>query len=81
MVRAPDWYEDEFHIVVTSCGLSDEGLRARLPNRSTGAIGVVREGVHAYHIGGNTTMLSQMMRSYLSRNRSDLRCPKCGARF
>jgi hypothetical protein len=81
MVRAPDWNEDEFRILVTSYGLSDDELRSRLPNRSIGAIDIVREGVHAYHTGGNITMLSQMMRTYLSRNRSKLTCPKCGATF
>ena len=81
MVRAPDWNEDEFRILVTSYGLSDEELRLRLPSRSIGAISVVREGVHTYHTGGNTTMLSQMMLSYLSRNRSNLTCPKCEATF
>ena len=81
MVRAPDWGENEFHILVASYGLSDEELRSRLANRSIGAIDVVREGVHAYHIGGNSTMLSQMMRNYLGRNRSSLTCPKCGATF
>jgi len=81
MVRALDWTEDEFQTLITGYRLSDAELMSRLPNRTMGAINVVREGVHACHIGSNTSMLSQMMLSYLNRNQSTLECPKCGAKF
>lgn len=79
--RAPEWTENEFRVLVDSFGISDSELKSRLPNRSVGAIGVVRSGIHSYHIGNNTSMLSQMMLSYLSRNHAHVKCPKCGLTF
>lgn len=81
MARAPDWSYEEFRILMNNCQLSDEELTLKLPNRSKGAIGAVRAGVHSYHTGGIITMLSQIMLNYLKNNRSSLTCPRCGAKF
>jgi hypothetical protein len=64
-----------------SYGLSRQGLADNLPGRSQGAINVVREGVHSYHVGGNVSMFSQMMLNYLNHKRSTLECLKCGTKF
>jgi hypothetical protein len=79
--RTPEWTESEFRVLVTSFGVSDSELKSKLPRRSIGAIDVVREGVHTYHVGNNSTILSQMMTDYLSRNHSHAKCPKCGVTF
>jgi len=83
MVRAPEWTEGEFEVVLRGCGVSDEELAGRLPGgrRSPGAVGVVREGIHSFHKGRNISMLSKMMLRYLESRRGALVCPKCGTRF
>ena len=80
-MRAPDWTVGEFDVLVGSYGISNDELANRLPQRSSGAIDVVREGVHSYHRGGNISMLSLIMRDYLDSRRGSLICPKCGLRF
>ncbi|GAI45957.1 unnamed protein product, partial [marine sediment metagenome] len=79
--QAPDWTESEFEVLVNSYGLPDEELAHRLPQRSMGAIEVVKEGIHAFHLGNDISMLSQMMRSYLDRRHGSVVCPKCGMNF
>ena len=81
MARKPDWTESEFEVVLNGYGISDEELAGRLPERSLGAVGVVRSGIHSFHKGGNISMLSKVMLRYLEDRRGTLTCPKCGGKF
>jgi hypothetical protein len=81
MTRAPNWSKGEFAIVLTSYRLSNEELQQDIPNRSVGAIDIVREGIHAFHQGMNVSMLSNIMIDFLERRRGSLKCPKCGNDF
>ena len=77
MTRAPNWTEAEFETLLTSSHLSSDDLATILVRRSTGAIDVVRSGIHSYHTGGNTSMLSQMMIKKLDQIRGAVICPIC----
>jgi len=79
--RAPDWSEEEFRVLLDRPDLADEEVAKILIGRSTGAIGVVRAGVHSFHLGGNVSMLSKMMLNYLQRRREPLKCPVCKTTF
>jgi hypothetical protein len=80
MQRAPDWTREEFAILLSSPGIPHEQLVADLPQRSPGAIEVVRNGVHLLHRGEPThDILSRMMLAYLEPRRSTLEalCAVC----
>ena len=77
MARAQDWTEAEFEILLNNWQLSDVELVNMLPMRTLGAIGVVRAGIHNYHLGGNISMLSQMMVRNLEDRRGSLTCSRC----
>ena len=79
--RAPDWNEEEFKTLLDSPDLSDQEVARILGKRSIGAIEVVRAGIHSFHVGGNTSVLSRMMHDYLERRRIPITCPVCKARF
>jgi len=79
--RALDWSEEEFRVLLDRPDLADEEVAKILIGRSAGAIGVVRAGVHSFHLCGNVSMLSKMMLNYLQRRREPLRCPVCKATF
>lgn len=84
--QAPPWSESEFETVLNSYGLSDEELARRMPQRTLGAIGVVRSGIHAFHSRGadvakRQQLLSNMMIYHLERKRGSLVCPACGTKF
>lgn len=83
VVRAPEWTEDEFEVVLRGYGLCHQEVAGTLPGgrRSPGAVGVVREGIHSFHKGHNISMLSKMMLRYLEHRRGTLICPKCGAKL
>jgi len=88
MVRAPDWNESEFKIVMNSYGLPIEEVMQRLQRcrpevgRSRGAIEIVIEGIHIFHLGKeNHGILSRMMIKMLKEKRHPIRCPKCGIEF
>jgi hypothetical protein len=40
-------------------------------------VGVVRAGIHAFHRGGNVSMLSRMMRRILEHRDERGECPVC----
>ena len=82
MQQAPDWTGDEFEMLLSAYGMSDEELAARMPMRNVTAIDLKRRLVHNFHEGADCTgMLSQMMFVRLERGRGELTCPKCGERF
>ena len=78
MNQKPVWTREEFEILVSNSALSDAELVQKLPRRSSGAIGIVRAGIHAFHVGGNISMLSKMMISYLEEKAGSTICPICG---
>jgi hypothetical protein len=57
--------------------LSADALHLRLPNRTPDAIQIIRNGIHAFHTGKNTSMLSKMMVRRLEGDTSGLVCPVC----
>jgi len=88
MVRKPNWNESEFKIVMNSYGLSIEEVVQRLQKcrpevgRKHGAIEIVIEGIHIFHLGEeNHGILSQMMIDILKKKQHPIRCPKCGKKF
>jgi len=81
MVRAPDWSESEFETLLNNPKLSPEELAPKLPQRSIGAIRVVREGIHSFHRGGNVSMLSKVMIRRLEEGRGSFTCAECGTTF
>lgn len=84
MARAREWTECEFTTLLYRPELSHEVLAEILAEvreeRSAGAVGVVREGVHVWHLekrnpGG---ILSKMMVRLLEdKNRLRTQCWKC----
>jgi hypothetical protein len=81
IMKMPEWTENEFDILARNYNVTVGELLKLLPGRTEGAIGVVREGVHAYHKGLNISMLSQIMKDYLAKNKGSITCPKCEESF
>jgi hypothetical protein len=82
-MRAPNWTRHEFAILVDHPQASDVAVTTLLPGRTADAVGVVRQGVHAFHSGMNTSMLSKMMLRSLDAwsGSEDVVCPVCGKQF
>ena len=79
MARVPDWTADEFETLLNNYGLSDEELARKLPQRSVGAIELVRDAVHSYHTDKMfISALSKMMCRRLEERRGSLVCSRCG---
>jgi hypothetical protein len=81
MVRESEWTKPEFILLLNNSELSNEELSRLLPKRGKGAIGVVRAGVHSYHIGGDISMLSNMMKGVLTSQVNRINCSKCKVAF
>jgi hypothetical protein len=81
MIRPPDWSLDEFIIVLANPGMPPAKLIPQLPGRTGGAIGVVQQGIHAFHKGTNISTLSRLMVDHLETHRGSLVCPVCRWRF
>jgi len=81
MTKAPDWTEAEFQTLLDSSNISAADLAGRLSGRTPDAIEVVRQGIHRYHSGMDTSMLSQMMLRVLSQRGGSLVCPVCQTAF
>jgi len=77
-MRAPEWTKQEFEKVLTSGSMDAGELATSLPGRSVGAIEVVQQGIHSYHLGQDSSMLSEMMLDRLADSRWPVRCPICG---
>ena len=81
MVRAPDWNESEFTTLLYRPELDHESLAEIIIGRSSGAIEVVREGVHIWHKEGRNTgeILSKKIMVPLLEDKNRLRtqCWKC----
>jgi len=81
MSREPEWAKEEFILLISKPELTDEELANLLPNRSQGAVGVVRAGVYSFHTGGDISMLSKMMKGLLSSKETLVNCPVCKMAF
>jgi hypothetical protein len=77
MSQAPRWTQEEFEILLQNPTVPAAGLAKRLPGRSVSAIEVVRSGIHAFHTGGDVSMLSKMMTARLEGETEDLVCAIC----
>ncbi|MFH1748899.1 MAG: hypothetical protein ABIG44_17850 [Planctomycetota bacterium] len=80
MPRAPNWTEAEFELVVEDPERSDADIATELTSRSAGAVNVVRNGIHSYHLDRDISMLSEMMQRRLADRTRPVRCPRCGVR-
>jgi len=69
MTRQPEWSMEEFAVLMASAELpADELAATALPSRSVGAIEVVRQGVHLYHMEQPTHgILSRAVMGFLER--------------
>ena len=81
MTKKPDWKREEFEMVVNNPAMSSEALAEQLPGRSTESVQLIREGLHAFHAGKNTSMLSEMMLARLEDSANEVTCPICGMIF
>ena len=81
MAEEKDWTEEEFILLISKPDLADDGFSEILTERSSGAVAVVRVGVHYFHTGGDTSMLSEMMLSLLGSKNTLVTCPICRVSF
>ncbi len=72
---APAWGPEEFETLLQHPELRDEAVAELLPGRTVGAVKVLRQGIHAYHQGMNTSMLAGMMVHRLKQG--SVTCPMC----
>ena len=79
--RMPEWSLDEFKVLIAGGGKAPPKIAMLLPNRTTEAISVVQQGIHAFHLGRDHSMLSKVMVDYLEAERGVLACPVCGRIF
>jgi hypothetical protein len=78
MMRAPDWTNREFEKVPSSGSMDASELARSLPRRSVGAVQVVQHGIHSYHLGQESSMLSEMMLDRFADGKRPVICPICG---
>lgn len=81
MHRTPDWTADEFRVVLNNPTVSAARLAQRLRRRTPASIGVVRQGIHGYHQGRNTAVLSDVMFGILEEKHGASTCPVCRTTF
>jgi hypothetical protein len=79
--RAPAWTLDEFDILLGGAALTDRQLAGQLAQRTPGAVGWVRAGVHDYHRQRDNAILSQRLQQHLANRHGTVTCPICKARF
>ena len=77
MAKAPNWTPEEFEILLRSPNEKDDSLYLQLPKRTPSAIQAVRGGIHAFHTGGKSSLLSMMMVRRLQKDTTDLVCAVC----
>jgi hypothetical protein len=81
MKRAPEWDTEEFEVLIDNPDVSAQDVSSLLPQRTPGAVEVVRQGLHSFHTGGNVSMLSKMMLRRLEERQGSVTCPVCRKRF
>ncbi|MBZ5640592.1 MAG: hypothetical protein LAO51_17790 [Acidobacteriia bacterium] len=78
MPQAPDWTAQDFETLLQNGHRAVEDLARVLPGRAVGTIEVVQHGIHSYHVGRGTSMLSEMMLRRLGDRSRPVICPVCG---
>ena len=81
MANAPDWTLEEFKILLDIGGKPSAQLSTQLPNRTAESISIIQQGIHAFHIGNDHSMLSRLMVDHLQAEHGYLKCPVCGRVF
>jgi hypothetical protein len=81
MAEQYDWTKEEFILLMSKSEFPDDGFLEIIPGRSKEAIGAVRKGVHNFHTGGDTSMLSRMMKTLLGSKKTLVTCPVCKVSF
>ena len=74
-----EWTAEEFEELLRHPDRTSERLADSLPRRRVGAVESDRQGIHAYHLGMNTPMLTKAM--VLRLGSGPLTCPVCQAGF
>jgi hypothetical protein len=77
----PDWTLDEFKTLLAAGGKAPAQLVGQIPTITAGTIAVVQQGIHAFHMGRDHSVLSRLMVDYLEEQRGKLVCPVCGRMF
>jgi len=77
MTREPNWTEEEFRTVLSNPKRSDEELSAESLDRTPGAIGFVRAGIHDFHNDCDNSILSATMKEVLRNSKEHWLCPVC----
>ncbi len=81
MSRMPDWTIDEFKTLLAAGGKAPFKVVDQLPDRSAGAISVVQQGIHAFHLGRDHSMLSRMVVDHLKSQAGSVLCRVCGKKL
>ena len=76
-----DWSDDDFGTLLANSQCSNDYLAALLPDHSTGAIMMVRQGVCDYHKGRPNILLSSMMLRELRSKKGLRACYVCSELF
>jgi len=81
MTKKSDWTREEFEILVINPAHNSETLATLLLGRSADSIELIRNGLHAFHTGKNTSMLSKLMLARLEASENAIICPICEGKF
>ena len=76
--REPNWTAQEFETLLHGGHRAVEELAKDLRGRTVGAIEVVQQGIHNYHVGRGTAILTEMMLRRLGDRSRPVICPVCG---
>jgi len=85
-MRREPWSLVDLLLVINHPELGDDELVTMLGDRGDIGTGVIRIGLHTYHVNdtgpAQRLFLPQLCREYLARtDRPEVVCPKCGVRF
>jgi hypothetical protein len=81
MSQESEWTKEEFLSLISKPELSDEEVAKILPKRTKSAVQAIRAGVHSFHTGGDTSMLSKVMKDLLGSKVTLVECPICKMAF
>ncbi len=76
--NGPDWTARELETLLEGGHRSVEELASALRGRTVEAIEALQLGIHNYHVGRGTAMLSEMMLRRLGDRSRPVICPVCG---
>jgi hypothetical protein len=76
--REPKWTAQEFETLLQGGHRAVEELAMDLSGRTVEAIDLLQQGIHNYHVGRGTAILSEMMLRRLGDRSRPVICPVCG---